>query len=66
MPPLTATGYALVGLTLVGGILLLVLVVMIARVASGRGPSVRRRDDGGESAMLSAVLEDAVGHLKTQ
>lgn len=59
----TTVSYALLGLTLMAGVLLLALVVMVLRLAGGRRA---RRENRGEAAMLSVALQDAVGKLKAQ
>lgn len=65
MPPVTTASYALLGLTMVTGVVLLALVVMIFRMAGGRRGQ-RDREDRGEVAMLSIALQDAVNKLKAQ
>ena len=65
MPPLTIAGYALVGLTIMVAILLVVVIVMLVKAASGRGLS-RKSESRGESAMLSMALQEAVTKLKAQ
>ena len=62
MPPVTSASYALLGLTLVTGVVLLALVVMIFRMAGRR----THKEDRGEVAMLSIALQDAVNKLKAQ
>ena len=64
MKNLTTAGPALLGLALIIAMLLIVAVVMLVRVASGRRRA--RKADGGDSAMLSMALQEAVGKLKTQ
>ncbi len=65
MSNLTTMSYALLGLTFLGGVLLLVLVVMIMRLAKGRGGK-RQAENRGEVAMLSIALQEAVTKLKAQ
>ena len=64
MPTLTIAGPALLGLALIIAMLLIVAVVMLVRAASGRRRA--RKADGGDSAMLSMALQEAVGRLKAQ
>jgi len=65
MPPLTVTGYALFGLTVMIAIVLVVAAVKIVKMISGRGGS-RKAESRGESAMLSMALQEAVTKLKAQ
>ena len=65
MPNLTAVSYALLGLMVLGGVLLLGLIVMVMRLATGRG-SKRRSENRGEVALLSVALQEAVAKLKAQ
>lgn len=65
MPPLTVTGYALFGLTVMIAILLVVAGVKVIKAVSGRGGS-RKAESKGESAMLSMALQEAVTKLKAQ
>ncbi|MDO8680613.1 MAG: ATP-binding protein [Acidobacteriota bacterium] len=65
MPPLTVTGYALFGLTVMIAIVMVVAGVKIVKAISGRGGS-RKPESRGESAMLSMALQEAVTKLKTQ
>jgi two-component system sensor histidine kinase AtoS len=64
MQTLTTAGPALLGLALIIAMLLIVAVVMVVRAASGR--SRARKADGGDSAMLSMALQEAVNKLKAQ
>ena len=64
MQDLTSAGPALLGLALIIAMLLIVAVVMVVRAASGR--SRARKADGGDSAMLSLALQEAVNKLKAQ
>ena len=64
MKNLTTAGPALLGLALIIAMLLIVAVVMLVRAASGRRRA--RKADGGDSAMLSMALQEAVSKLKTQ
>lgn len=65
MPPLTVTGYALFGVTLVIALLMMVAIVKIIKAVSGRGGS-HKAESIGESAMLSMALQEAVTKLKAQ
>jgi PAS domain S-box-containing protein len=63
-PTLNFASLALLAI-LVGIVILFIVVTMKAiKVASGRGGA--RRDNGGESAMLSMALQEAMIKLKTQ
>ena len=65
MPPLTITGYALFGITMIIAIVMVVAVIRIVKAIAGRGGS-RKAESRGESAMLSMALQEAVTKLKTQ
>ena len=65
MPPLTVTGYALFGLTVMIAILAVVAGAKIIKAVTGRGGS-RKPESRGESAMLSMALQEAVTKLKAQ
>ncbi len=64
MQTLTTAGPALLGLALSIAMLLIVAAVMLVRAASGRTRA--RKADGGDSAMLSMALQEAVAKLKAQ
>ena len=55
---------ALLGILLAIAVLFVVVLVRAIRVASGRGQA--RRESGGETAMLSMALQDALTKLKQQ
>ena len=55
---------AMLGVLLAIAVIFVVVTVKAIKVASGRGNS--RRDTGGESAMLSVALQDALVQLKQQ
>jgi PAS domain S-box-containing protein len=60
-------GYALVGLTALVAALIGVLVFAVLRFAAAARDSRRHLGEAGmETALLSAALEDAISHLKTQ
>ncbi|MEO8678845.1 MAG: ATP-binding protein [Vicinamibacterales bacterium] len=65
MQPLTSVSYALLGLMVVGGLLLLALVVTIVRFAGARHSS-RHNERTGEVATLSVALQEAVSKLRAQ
>ena len=65
MQPLTSVSYALVGLTIGGGLVLLVLIIAVVRFANRRRAS-RHSEARGEVAMLSVALQEAVSKLKAQ
>lgn len=65
MQPLNSVSYALLGLLIIGGVVLLALIVALVRFAGGRLSS-RRSETSGETAMLSIALQEAVNKLKTQ
>jgi two-component system, NtrC family, sensor histidine kinase HydH len=63
---LTQSGYALIGLTLTVAVLAAILTFALLRfVAAARATRSPRRG-GGETALLSAALEEAVARLRTQ
>lgn len=64
MSDLTLAGPALLILALTIGFLLIVVVVMVVRAASGRKRA--GKGDRGDSAMLSMALQEAVAKLKAQ
>ncbi|MSO35977.1 MAG: PAS domain-containing protein [Acidobacteria bacterium] len=64
MSDLTFAGPALLILALTIGFLLIVVVVMVVRAASGRKRA--SKGDRGDSAMLSMALQEAVAKLKAQ
>lgn len=66
MPPLTVTGYALFGLTVMIAILMVVAGVKLIKAVTGRGSGSRKAETRGESAMLSMALQEAVTKLKAQ
>lgn len=66
MPPATLVGVALFGLVVMGAGLILVAVMLMRRVSSGRAAMSRHRESGTEVALLSAALQEAVGKLKAQ
>ena len=55
---------AMLGILLVIAIVFVIVMVRAIRVASGRGTA--RRELGGETAMLSMALQDALTKLKLQ
>lgn len=61
MPTATIAGYALIGITIVMGVVLLALIVSLARASrrSTAAPST-------EGAMMSAALQEALTRLKAQ
>jgi PAS domain S-box-containing protein len=61
---LTLAGPALLGLALLVAFLMIVVVVMLVRAASGRKRG--RKTEGGDVAMLSMALQEAVTKLKAQ
>lgn len=64
MPTLTTAGPALLGLALMIALLLVAIIVMLVRAAGGRKRA--RKNERGETAMLSIALQDAVAKLKAQ
>lgn len=64
MNNLTTVGPALLGLALLIAFLIVVTVVMLVRAASGR--SRARKNEGGDTALLSMALQEAVNKLKAQ
>ena len=62
--PLDFAGFALLGIALVTAILLVVMLVRIVKVASGRNAA--RRGERNESAVLSMALQEALVKLKAQ
>ena len=63
-PTLSFASMALLGILLIIAVLFVVVLVRAIRVASGRGNA--RRESGGETAMLSMALQDALTKLKLQ
>jgi signal transduction histidine kinase len=61
---LSFASMAMLGILLVIAIVFVVVIVRAARVVSGRNNA--RRESGGESAMLSIALQDALTKLKSQ
>jgi len=61
---LTTAGPALLGLALLIAFLMVVTVVMLVRAASGRKRA--RKHEGGDTALLSMALQEAVNKLKAQ
>jgi PAS domain S-box-containing protein len=61
---LSLASMAMLGILLVIAIVFVVVMMRAVRVASGRGNA--RRESGGESAMLSMALQDALTQLKLQ
>ncbi|HEX6163263.1 MAG TPA: ATP-binding protein, partial [Vicinamibacterales bacterium] len=57
---------AMLGILLVIIVVFVVVMVRAIRVASGRGAARARREHGGETAMLSMALQDAMTKLKQQ
>ncbi len=64
MQNLTTAGPALLGLALLVAFFMVVTVVMLVRAASGRKRA--RKTDGGDTALLSMALQEAVTKLKAQ
>lgn len=62
--PLDFAGFALLGIALMTAILLVVMLVRIVKVASGRNAA--RRGERNESAVLSMALQEALVKLKAQ
>nr|AXL05305.1 hypothetical protein A3J29_11800 [uncultured bacterium] len=62
--PLDFAGFALLGIALMTAILLVVMLVRVVKVASGRNEA--RRGERNESAMLSMALQEALVKLKAQ
>ena len=61
------TGYAFLGLTAIVAMLVGVLTYAFLRfAAAARNTKQHLRDSGGETAMLSAALQEAVGKMKAQ
>src|SRR5688572_14706653 len=64
---MTQEGYAFLGLTAMVAMLVAVLTFSFLRFAAGARDARRHlRDGGGESALLSAALQEAVTKLKAQ
>lgn len=64
MNNLTTVGPALLGLALLIAFLMVVTVVMLVRAASGRTRA--RKNEGGDTVLLSMALQEAVNKLKAQ
>jgi PAS domain S-box-containing protein len=64
MSTLNFASIAMLGILLAIAILFVVVMVRAVRVASGRGAA--QRESGGETAMLSMALQDALTKLKQQ
>ena len=62
--PLDFAGFALLGIALMTAIVLVVMLVRIVKVASGRNAA--RRGERNESALLSMALHEALVKLKAQ
>ncbi len=66
-PPMTPSAYALLGLTAIVGALAAALMFAVLRfVAAARDTRRHTRGDGGDTAILSAALQEAVEKLKAQ
>jgi PAS domain S-box-containing protein len=60
-------GFSLLIVSLFAVVLLVVVMLRVARMISGRGPAAKRdAESRGESAMLSIALQDALTKLKQQ
>lgn len=60
-------GFMLLGIALLTAILLVIVLVRVIKVISGRGQAqAKRAESGGESAMLSMALQEALLKLKAQ
>jgi PAS domain S-box-containing protein len=67
MIPLDMASVALLGVTLFIGVMLIVVVMRLAKVASGRRAAARRgAESRTESAMLSMALQETLTKLKEQ
>jgi PAS domain S-box-containing protein len=67
MEVLDFAGFALLGITLALVVLLIVVLMRVAKVMSGRSAAARRdAESRGESAMLSMALQEALTKLKQQ
>src|SRR5712692_3212287 len=65
--PLTPSGYALLGLTAIVAVMTASLTFAVLRfAAAARDASRHARTGHGETALLSAALEEAVATLKAQ
>jgi signal transduction histidine kinase len=59
--------YVLIGLTaIVAGLISVLVFAMLRFAAAARDAKRRARDQGGETALLSAALQEAVGRLRAQ
>jgi two-component system sensor histidine kinase AtoS len=63
---LSFASMAILGILLAIAVVFVVVMVRTIRVASGRGAASTRRESGGETAMLSMALQDAMLKLKAQ
>lgn len=63
---LTPNAYTLIGLTAIIACLVAVLTFAVLRFAAAARDTRRSRSTGGEIALLSAALQEAVGNLKAQ
>lgn len=66
MPTANFAGFALLSIALMTGILLVIVLMRVIKMASGRGQAARRSESVGESAMLSLALQEALTKLKAQ
>lgn len=66
METIDFAGFALLGISLAIVIVLVIVMMRVAKVISGRGAAQRRAGDHGESAMLSMALQEALTKLKEQ
>jgi len=64
MQTLTAAGPALLGVAIVAAFSMIVVVVLLVRAASGRKRA--RKSEGGDTALLSMALQEAVTKLRAQ
>ena len=63
MTTLSFAGVTMVAMVIALVVLLVVVLIRAIKVASGRGA---RRESGGESAMLSVALQDALNKLRSR
>lgn len=64
---MSASAYSLIGLTgIVAGLVAVLTFAMLRFLAAARDTRRNVRDGGGQMALLSAALEEAVGKLKAQ
>src|SRR6202521_4405999 len=64
--PRSSNAYALMGLTAIVAALVSVIVFAMLRFIAAARDTRRRSRDGGEMAVLSAALQEAVSKLKAQ